>query len=90
MTRKDQLRFARALGRQARKLRIAAGLKRKDAEAVGIHPSNLDKFEKGKRVHLVTMIPRVAKFLGIHQGTLLDFPFDYKADAVISRTPAKK
>ncbi|MEI9920945.1 MAG: helix-turn-helix transcriptional regulator [Bacteroidota bacterium] len=84
------MRWVKIFGRRARRIRIEKGLKRKDAEAVGIDPSNLDKIEKGKRVHLVTVIPKLSKLLGVHQSELIDFPFDYDPDPVVSRKPDRK
>ena len=86
MTKRDQNRYARAFGRHVRRLRIDAGLKRKDAYLeVGIHPSNLDKIEKGKRKSWIVVVPKLAKFLNIHQRDLFNFYFDYNADQVVMR-----
>jgi len=94
MDRRDRYRHARAFGRNARKLRIAAGLSRKDVDlVVGIHPSNLDKVEKGQRLSWLPMIPRLAKAYRVHQRELLNFYFDYNPDRITSRKgrlPKKK
>lgn len=85
MEKKDKRRFLRAFGRQVRKLRVAAHLKRIDALEVGIDPNNLGRIERGKRASLVVFIPRLAKFLKVHQTRLLDFPFDYNADPIVPK-----
>jgi transcriptional regulator with XRE-family HTH domain len=86
MTKKDQNRYAKAFGRQIRRLRINAGLRRKDAYLeVGIHPSNLDKIEKGRRKSWIVAVPKLAKFLNVHQRELFNFYFDYIVDEVVVR-----
>jgi transcriptional regulator with XRE-family HTH domain len=89
MKRKDQLRYARALGRHVRKLRQARHLTRLDALEVGIDASNLDKIEKGKRVFYVAVIPKLAKFLGVHQREITNFYFDYEANPIEKRKTTK-
>jgi DNA-binding XRE family transcriptional regulator len=86
MTKKDANRYAKAFGRHVRRLRVDAGLRRKDAYLeVGIHPSNLDKIEKGKRKSWIVVAPKLAKFLNRHQRELFDFYFDYNPDKIVAR-----
>lgn len=85
MKRRDQLRYARAFGRHVRKLRLSRHLNRMDALDVGIDPSNLDKIERGERVFYFSVIPKLAKFLGVHQREITNFYFDYEANPIEKR-----